>query len=164
MGDSLWNKAPSPFRYVNAKDTDRQRREQLQSEMRKGEGPLDAMGSFVAKKDIIGTFGKIWLTSVDELPFHLPSASHPSRLSQSIRFERHESYSKFPLAIYFTYGNACFNVTLSIHPRLSFPTVSTSLFFMSASPLLPCKQDHQYHLSDLLHLVSQALVSPTSLC
>ena len=73
MGDSLWNKAPSPFRYVSAKDTDRQRREQLQSEMRKGEDPLDAMGSFVAKKDITGTFGKIWLY----LSMNFPFTSHP---------------------------------------------------------------------------------------
>ena len=31
--------------------------------------------------------------------------SHPSRLSLSTGFELHASYSKFPLAIYFTYGN-----------------------------------------------------------
>ena len=30
--------------------------------------------------------------------------SHPSRLSQSTRFELPASYSKFPLAIHFTYG------------------------------------------------------------
>ena len=29
----------------------------------------------------------------------------------------------------------------------SSPTVSKSLFFISVSPLLPCKQDHQYHFS-----------------
>ena len=33
----------------------------------------------------------------------------------------------------------CFNVTLSICPTSPSPTVSPSLFFMSASPLLPCK-------------------------
>ena len=40
-----------------------------------------------------------------------PSASHPSRLIQSL-FEFPEPYSKFPLAIYFTYGNVNFHVTL----------------------------------------------------
>ena len=35
-----------------------------------------------------------------------PTPSHPSRLSQSTRFELPVSYSKFPLAIYFIYGNA----------------------------------------------------------
>ena len=34
-----------------------------------------------------------------------PTPSHPSRLSQSTRFELPASYSKFPPTIYFTYGN-----------------------------------------------------------
>ena len=57
------------------------------------------------------------------------SPSHPSRLLGSW-FEFPESFSKFPLAIYFTYGNVCFQVTLSIPPTLSFfpPAVPTSLF------------------------------------
>ena len=58
-------------------------------------------------------------------------------------------------------------------------SVTLSLFFMSVSPLLPCKQDHQYHLSGFhlcaliydicllfltqLQLVQQALGSSTSL-
>ena len=42
----------------------------------------------------------------------------------------------------------CFHATLPTCPTLSFPpTLSTSLFSMSVSPLLPCKQVHQYHLS-----------------
>ena len=45
----------------------------------------------------------------------------------------HPPYSKFPLAIYFTYGNINFHDTLSPLP------VSISLFSMSVSPLLPCK-------------------------
>ena len=45
----------------------------------------------------------------------LPSLSppHPSRLIQS-PFEFLEPYSKFPLAIYFTYHNVSFHVTLSM--------------------------------------------------
>ena len=57
------------------------------------------------------------------------------------------SHSKFPLAIYFTYGNVyaskLFSQLITLFPSC---TVSTSLFSMSASPLLPCKYNHQYHL------------------
>ena len=48
--------------------------------------------------------------------------SYSSSLSQSTRFEFPVSYRKFPLAIYFTYGNVYFNATLSICPTLSFPS------------------------------------------
>ena len=34
-----------------------------------------------------------------------------------------------------------------------FPAVSTSLFSMSASPFLPCRQVHQYHFSKF-HVVA----------
>jgi len=55
-------------------------------------------------------------------------------------FELSEPYSKLPLAIYFTYGNVSFHVTLSIHLTLSSPLpMSISLFCMSVSPLLPSK-------------------------
>jgi len=55
-------------------------------------------------------------------------------------FEFPEPYSKFLLAIYFTYGNINFHLTLSIHLTLSSPLpMSVSLFLMSVSPLLPCK-------------------------
>ena len=37
-------------------------------------------------------------------PTSHPTPPHPSRLSQSKEFELPESHSKFPLAIYFTYG------------------------------------------------------------
>ena len=79
-----------------------------------------------------------------------PTLSHPSRLSQSNRFELPESYSKFPLDVYFTNGNVYVSRVLSqfIPPSPS-PPGSTSLFSMSASPLLPCRQVHQYHLSRL---------------
>ena len=50
------------------------------------------------------------------------------------------SYSKFLLAIYFTYGNVSFHVILSIHLTLSSPLpMSISLLPVSVSPLLPCK-------------------------
>ena len=48
-------------------------------------------------------------------------------------------YGKRPLVICFTYGHVYASTLLSIHPALSFPSVSTSLFPVSASPLLPCK-------------------------
>ena len=58
-----------------------------------------------------------------------PSPFHASRLLQ-IPFEFPESYSKFPLAIYFTHANVNFQVTLSIHLTHSFPqNVSINLFF-----------------------------------
>ena len=55
---------------------------------------------------------------VPSLPFSSPS--HSSRLSQS-PFEFPESYSKFPLTIYFTYGTISFHVTLSKKPCMCFP-------------------------------------------
>ena len=58
-----------------------------------------------------------------------PSLSHPSRLIQSSCLSFPETQSKFPLAIYFTYGNVSFHVTLSIHLTLSSPLpMSISLF------------------------------------
>ena len=54
-------------------------------------------------------------------------------------FEFPESYSEFPLAIYFTYGSVSFHVTLSIHLTLSIlpSAMSIGLFSMSVSPLSP---------------------------
>ena len=46
------------------------------------------------------------------------SPSHPSRLLEP-RFEFPESYSKFPLALYFTYGNVSFHVQFSTVQLLS---------------------------------------------
>ena len=55
-------------------------------------------------------------------------------------FEFPEPRSKFPVALYFTYGNVSFHVTLSIQLTLSSPLPrSISLLSMSVSPLLPCK-------------------------
>ena len=48
----------------------------------------------------------------------------------------------------FAYGNVYVSVLLSQFIPLSpSPTVSTSLFSMSTSPLLPCRGVHHYHLS-----------------
>ena len=65
-------------------------------------------------------------------------------------FEFPETYSKFPLAVYFTYGNLSFHVTLSIHLTLSscLP-MSVSLFSVSVSPLLPWKEILWHYLSRL---------------
>ena len=51
----------------------------------------------------------------------LPSPPHPSRLSQSTSFGIAASHSKFPLAIYFTYGNVYVSMLLSqlVPPSLS---------------------------------------------
>ena len=66
------------------------------------------------------------------------SPPQPSRLSQSIGFGFPVSYTKLPLAIYFTYANVYVpNVIVSNHPPPS-PTVSKSLSFTSVSPLLSC--------------------------
>ena len=66
---------------------------------------------------------------------------HESAISIHITplfFKFPEPYRKFPLAIYFTYGNVSFHVTLSIHLNLSSPLpMSISLSSMSVSPLLP---------------------------
>ena len=82
------------------------------------------------------------------LPVKAPSPFHPSSLIQSLCFEFPEPYRKFPLAIYFIYGNVSFHVTLSLHLTLSSPLpMSISLFSMSASPFLLCRQIRQCHPS-----------------
>ena len=54
------------------------------------------------------------------LPSYLPPHLTPLVVTEAL-FEFPESYIKFPLAIYFTYGNVSFHVTLSIHLTLSSP-------------------------------------------
>ena len=61
------------------------------------------------------------------LPISLPIL--PLQVDIEPCFEFPEAHSKFPLAIYFTYGNVSFHVTLSIHLTLSSPIpMSISLF------------------------------------
>jgi len=52
----------------------------------------------------------------------IPLPPHPSACHRAL-FEFSDSYNKFPLAIYFTYGNTNFYFPLSIHLPLSlFPS------------------------------------------
>ena len=79
------------------------------------------------------------------LPISLPIL--PLQVDIEPCFEFPEAYSKFPLALYFTYGNVSFHVTLSMHLILSSPLpVSISLFSMS-SALLTYKSILQYNFS-----------------
>ena len=55
-----------------------------------------------------------------------PSPSHPSRLSQSPCLSSHESYSKFPLASYFTYGIYFKFPCYSVHAGRFFTVWATS--------------------------------------
>ena len=72
-----------------------------------------------------------------------PSLSHPSRLSQSTGVELPAPYSKFPLAVCFTHGNAYVSMLFPLLiPPSPFHTVSTSLFHLRL-------QWCQYHLSRL---------------
>ena len=65
-------------------------------------------------------------------PSLLPPTCHPSRLSRSTGFGFPASYSKFPRAIYFTYGSVCVSVLFSqLIPPSPSSTASKSLFFMS---------------------------------
>jgi len=74
------------------------------------------------------------------IDIHMSPPSQLSRLSQSTRFELQVSYSKFPLAICFTYGNPRVSMSLfQFVPPSPSPTVSTSLVSVSVSPLLPCE-------------------------
>ena len=69
-----------------------------------------------------------------EPPSHLPS--HPTPLGWYTARLFPEPYNKFPLAIYFTYGNVSFHATLSIHLTLSSPRpMSVSLFSVSVSSI-----------------------------
>ena len=70
------------------------------------------------------------------LYFHISLVSRGSLDTQPL-FEFPEPYSKFPLALYFTYGNVSFHVTLSVHLSLSsFLPMSISLLSMNVSSLL----------------------------
>ena len=62
----------------------------------------------------------------------LPSPSWPLYVATEPLSEFPEPYIKFPLAIYFTYGNVSFHVTPSIHLTLSSP-FPTSISLLSLS-------------------------------
>ena len=65
-----------------------------------------------------------------------PHPTPPLWVVTELRFEFPESHSKFPLAVYFTHDNVCFQASLSVLLTLSFlPTlpVSISLFSISVS-------------------------------
>ena len=49
--------------------------------------------------------------------------------------------------LFYIWSCTCFNASLSICPNLSFPCCVHSLFSMSESLFLPCKQIPQYHFS-----------------
>ena len=85
--------------------------------------------------------------------FPPPTPSHPSRLSQRPRlsFLSHTANSYWLSILHMiVYMFLCHPLhsshrLLSLLPSLT--SISVSPFSMSASPLLPCKWEHQYHLS-----------------
>ena len=81
----------------------------------------------------------------------LPPTSHPFLPPGCYRalVRLPESYSKFSLAVCFTYGSVCASLLSSLIPSsssLPSPPVSISLLSVSVSPLLPCTWVHQCHL------------------
>ena len=78
----------------------------------------------------------IYISPPSQTSLPPPSTSYPSRLSQSTGFGFPLSYSKFLLAIYFTYGNIYVSMLLSqiIPPSLSL-MCPKSCCLMSESPL-----------------------------
>ena len=76
----------------------------------------------------------IHMTLPLEPPSHLSSHATPLSCHRA-QFEFPESYSKFPLAISFTYGSVYVSMLFSPFPSSPDP-VSIILFSMSVSPLL----------------------------
>ena len=79
--------------------------------------------------------------------FPPPTPSHPSRFSQSTSLSslRHIANSHW---LCFTHGKVyVFMLCSHFVPPFPSPSVSTSLFSMSAYLLLPCKYVHWHHLS-----------------
>ena len=109
------------------------------------------------------------------LPPHLPP--HPSRLSQSTRFEIPVLYSELPLVIYFAYGNTFVSLRLSVCPTISFPLcvfksfsvcisvaalqTGSSVPFFSTFHTYALIYDICFSLSDLLQEVSHICFSST---
>ena len=86
-----------------------------------------------------------YVLSLLNLPSHLPFHPTPQGCHRH-HVELPASYSKFPLAICFTYDDVYVSMLLSqFIPPCPSSTVSTSLFSMYAFLLLPYKQVHQYH-------------------
>ena len=85
--------------------------------------------------------------------FNLPLISHPNPLlfvGTEHQFWFPVSYSKSPLAIYFTYANVYVSMLLSQIILLLSPQLCPKLFSLCLqSPLLPCRYVHQYHHSKL---------------
>ena len=63
----------------------------------------------------------------------------PSELAAEYPVELPVLHSKFPLAIWFTYGDVNVPMLLLVIPTLSFPCSVQSLFSVSASLFLPCR-------------------------
>ena len=78
---------------------------------------------------------------------NLPLNAHPSKVSQStsLSSQHHKAISHW-LSVLYMVMHVSMTLSEFIPPSPS-PTVFESLFSMSASPLLPWKQVHQYHLS-----------------
>ena len=70
-------------------------------------------------------------------PIFVPTS--PLQVDTGPLIEFSEPFSKFLLAMYFTYGNVSFHATLSTHVILSPLPMSISLLSMSFSPLVPYK-------------------------
>jgi len=67
-------------------------------------------------------------------------SNNNSKVDTEPLFKFPEPYSKFPLAIYFTYGNVSFMLLFPYISTISSPLpMSMSLFSISVSLLLPCK-------------------------
>ena len=85
-------------------------------------------------------------------PFYPPSHLPQARLSLSTEFELPASYSKFPPAVYSTYGRVYVSMLFSrsVPPSPS-RAVSTSLFSMSASPYAQSLQSCPTHCNPMDH-------------
>ena len=115
----------------------------LKNPMNRGawQGAHATMGSNRVRHDwVTNTFTSFILNSAiqqhESAKESPPTPSYPSRLSQSTRFEVPVSYSKFPLAIYFTCDKVYVSMLLPVCPILSFPNcVHRSVLCISTDAL-----------------------------